>query len=194
MSEIILSTDSLTVLGGPATLDVEVDFGPQGDRGSYIFVGEGDPNLPSTTIGQDPEIFDLYINLLNDPISDYLALYQYQNVDGETEWTKLARIIPNIYSSNRDSIPFNDGVANINIQVSAIVSLDQIANISSENFNIQYNILNDKPVSSSLTVGELSTSGGILTLPLTIKAIEYDSGTWSNIDTTKTVHLFISVV
>lgn len=193
MAEVILSSDSLTVLGGPATVDVEVDFGPEGDRGSYIFVGEGDPNSPSTVIGQDPAVFDLYINLDASDSSDYLAMYQYQNVDGSNIWTKLLKLIPNTYSVNNTGT-FVDGERSINIPVINVVPLDQVANISAANFNIQYNILNNNPVSSSLSVGELVSQDDIVILPLTINAIEYSDGAWSNLSGQKTVHLFITVV
>jgi hypothetical protein len=53
-------TDDVLVLGGPDTVNVEVDFGDKGDRGSLIFVGNGNPD--SVDIGQDPRVFDLYIN------------------------------------------------------------------------------------------------------------------------------------
>lgn len=193
MAEVILSSDSLTVLGGPATVDVEVDFGPEGDRGSYIFVGEGDPNSPSTVIGQDPAVFDLYINLDASDSADYLAMYQYQNVDGSNIWTKLLKLIPNTYSVNNTGT-FVDGQRSINIPVINVVPLDQVANISAANFNIQYNILNNNPVSSSLSVGELVSQDDIVILPLTINAVEYSGGSWSNLSGQKTVHLFITVV
>ena len=44
MADVLLSTDSLTVAGGPASVSVDVDFGPQGQRGSLILYGLTDPN------------------------------------------------------------------------------------------------------------------------------------------------------
>jgi hypothetical protein len=52
MVDVIVSPDSLSLVGGPSTVNVEVDFGPAGTRGSQIFVGRGQPNNPSTVIGQ----------------------------------------------------------------------------------------------------------------------------------------------
>lgn len=43
MADVLLSSDELTVLGGPAEISVDVDFGPQGDRGSLMFVGPDKP-------------------------------------------------------------------------------------------------------------------------------------------------------
>ena len=44
MPEIVVSSEDLTVFGGPATVNVEVDFGPAGSRGSYIYNIAGSPN------------------------------------------------------------------------------------------------------------------------------------------------------
>ena len=64
MAEVILSTEDITVLGGPSSINVDVDFGPPGTRGSQIFIGQGNPNDPTTEIGQDViNILDLYINI-----------------------------------------------------------------------------------------------------------------------------------
>lgn len=192
MAEVILSTDSLTVLGGPASVDVDVNFGPEGQRGSQIFVGNGDPNLSTTEIGQDPLLFDLYINILTTD-EDYLSVYQYQNADGVDTWVQLFKLLPNVYSETYTE-NFTNGVWEKNLPVSAIVPLDQIPNIASSNFNIQHNILGTEPISSSLEIGAITTVDDLLILPITIRAIKYSSGTWSNLTGQQTVHLFITVV
>jgi len=50
MPEVLLSNDDVTVLGPPSTVEVLVDIGPSGTRGSQVFVGVGDPNI--VEIGQ----------------------------------------------------------------------------------------------------------------------------------------------
>jgi hypothetical protein len=45
MADVLLSNDDITVLGPPNTVEVLVDIGPTGTRGSQVFVGIGDPNL-----------------------------------------------------------------------------------------------------------------------------------------------------
>ena len=90
MTDILLATEDITVLGGPTSISVDLDFGPQGERGSLIFVGMGDPNL--NDIGQIPNIFDLYINI--DPNhEDYLYQYQYQNIASVNTWTKILKLV-----------------------------------------------------------------------------------------------------
>ena len=93
MVDVILSSDDLVVLGGPEEVNVEVDFGPKGDRGSLIFVGNGKPDL--VDIGQTPNTFDLYINLLTTD-DEYLMMYQYVEVLGTMQWQTLTKLIPKI--------------------------------------------------------------------------------------------------
>ena len=43
MADILLSNEDLTVFGGPETVSLDLDIGPQGDRGSIIIGVLGDP-------------------------------------------------------------------------------------------------------------------------------------------------------
>jgi hypothetical protein len=192
MSDIILSNDELTVLGGPAKINLEVDFGPQGDRGSQIFICNGDPN--ETAIGQTPKVFDLCINNLTSH-QDYLFYYQYINNAGTNEWVKLFKLLPNIYSNNYIKNFGTTGESiQINIPLINLVPSEVIGNISSSNFNVQHSILNQKPVASSIMVGEIVEDNNDLILPITISALEYSLGNWSYLTGNKTVHIFITMV
>jgi hypothetical protein len=77
-----------------------------------------------------------------------------------------------------------------------ILDLETAQGLTSANFNVQYTILNDKPISSSVSVGSITTTvGGDQVLPLTFKAMEYSSGTWVLLDdVVKTISLAISIV
>jgi hypothetical protein len=190
MTDVILSNQDVTVLGGPASIKVDVDFGPPGERGSKIFVGNGNPN--EITIGQTPKIFDLFINLLtSDP--EYLYMYQYQNIGSSSQWEPTLKLIPNTYSTNV-SKGFIDGLAQINIPLVNVTPLENVANLTSENLNVQHNVLGTNPISSSISIGDIVEIDDLKTLPITINAIEYVDNAWSPLSGTKIVHLFITVV
>lgn len=193
MVDALVGSIEVTTLGGPTVVDVGVDFGPNGERGSYYFVGNGNPNIPGTVIGQTPKVFDMYINLLTTD-EDYLFLYQYQYVTGSYLWVKLVNLVPNTYSESELRI-FSSGSLSFNIPVSNIVASDLISNISSSNLSIQHSILNNlSPVVSTLIVGEVSIIGDLVMLPVTIKAKELSGSSWLDLDGSHRVDLSISVV
>lgn len=193
MAEVLLSTEDITVLGGPSSISVDVDFGPQGTRGSQIFVGEGDPNDPATVIGQtDIKILDLYINIKPSDL-EYLYVYQYVTENAILFWKKLFKIIPNTKSLNSSST-FTSGATTINVPVNQIVGPDQVATIAAANFNVQATIINANPVALSVQVGAPSGTGNARAVPITINASEYSGSAWSALTGSKTVQLLITVV
>lgn len=192
MAEVLLSSDDLTVLGGPAEVSVDVDFGPQGDRGSIILYGLGKPN--DVTLPEIPQIYDTYINL---GVSDdeYLFMYQFiAGPGGVPEWTRLTRLIPDGYSENVSRTFSSSGEVSINIPLSAIINYQMVGSYTAEDFNIQCTVLNINPVALSITVGELVSVSGIQSLPITVKAIEFVDAEWQALVGLKTVHLSITVV
>lgn len=196
MVNVLLSNDDLSVLGGPETVNVEVDFGPEGTRGSNIFVNTGKPVIGGdglTALAPDCQIFDLYINILSSD-DEYQYVYQLQNVLGTATWVKLFKLVSNIYSKNYTTVSFVNGEANINIPVAEIIPSDFVGTASSENFNIQHNVLNQFPVASAVSVGEIVNSGGALVLPVTLTAHELVDGSFEPIASEKSVHLFITMV
>ena len=189
----LLSADQITVLGGPSTIDVNLDFGPTGQRGSFWFVGNGNPNSPSTTIGQTPKIFDMYINLDNAD-TEYLSLYQYQNGVGSNSWVKLVNLIPNIFSKNL-AVEFNAGNTSIKIPLISILPQQMVGSAVVTNFNVQHSIVNSvNPISSTLNILNIIEDNGVLSLNISLSAIQYNGSSWENLTGQRTVHLFISVV
>jgi hypothetical protein len=192
MAEVILSSDDLTVLGGPASISLDIDFGPQGDRGSIILYGLGKPDeivLPET-----PQVYDSYINLLTSD-DEYQFMYQFiaGPNNGTAVWTKLFKLTPNIYSENLTRT-FVAGEADINIPLAAIIPADLIGNYTAENFNVQVSILGTSPVSVAVSVSEIEIVNNLVSLPISLNAIEYLESEWASIEGQKTVHLLITVV
>jgi hypothetical protein len=194
MAEPLVTADDLTVLGGPSSITVDLDFGPQGQRGSQIFTGSGQPNNPNNDIwDQSLEIFDLYINTLVGD-SEYLYMYQYINSNGSDTWVPVVKLIPNIYSKNIEKV-FVDGSTTINVKLVDVVSGSLVSSLESTNFNVQASINNlGNPVATTISLGTVAIVAGFRSLPITITALEYDGTSWENLDGTRVVNLLITVV
>jgi hypothetical protein len=187
-----IASANLNIIGGPTTVEVSVDYGQRGDRGSLILYGQGKPyvvNLPETA-----SLYDMYVNLL--PSDDeYKYVYQYINTPTGLQWTSLFKLEVNTYSNNQD-LSFVNGSVEIWIPISSVTgSATPLSSINSGSFNIQYSIVSQNPIASSLSIGDVTTSPtDILSLPITINASELSSGTWSPLSGQKTVHLFVTMV
>jgi hypothetical protein len=194
MAEVLLSSEELTVLGGPSQISVDVDFGPKGDRGSLIFYGLGKPDI--VVLPETPQVFDSYVNLLTSD-DEYLFMYQYiaGPSSGTPVWTKLFKLTPNIYSENLQRT-FDNGSISINLPLEAIVPSGLIGNYTASSFNIQVNVLGVNPVSTAVSVSEIliDQATNTVSLPISINAVEYVDGEWGPLSGTKTVHLLITVV
>jgi hypothetical protein len=185
MTEVVLSNDDITILGPPSTIELSVDIGPQGDRGSQIFVGIGDPNV--IDIGQEIELNDMYIN--TSPGADYGYMYQYRSEPGGNVWVETLRINPTIYSKNILTT-YTSGVAEIIIPINDIVTVTAGA-LEASNFNVQYSISHTNPIASSMSIPALSSGENLV---IDFKAVQSVSGTWSNLSGEVTTHIFISIV
>ena len=191
MSEVLLGNDDLTVFGPPEVVELLVDIGPKGDRGSQTYVGSGEPNtlMSGTTIfGKQVFLNDLYIN--TSPGADYGYMYQYVSQPGGNLWVEILRINPTIYSK-RFLTTYNNGAGQIIIPISNIVTTSGTP-LTSENFSIQYSIAHTNPVSSSMQVPTLAGSG--TQLVINFSAVEFVSGAWQNLDEGVTTHIFITIV
>jgi hypothetical protein len=124
MVDVLLSNENVSIFGGPASLDVNVDYGAQGVRGSLIFSGPGKPTDAIVQFPTPPRPQDLYINLLPSDF-EYLFLYQYGSVNGVLQWSKVLRLIPNTAIANIPVI-FIDGIAR-----TLVPTADGLAYISS---------------------------------------------------------------
>ena len=182
--DVLLNTDDIVVFGPPDVVEVLVDIGPTGTRGSQVFVGVGDPNL--VEIGQTPNLNDLYIN--TSPGADYGYMYQYVSEPGGDTWIQILKLNPTIYSQNHLTT-FTSGSASIVIPIADIVTVTGTP-LTAENFNVQYTISHDNPVASTMAVPTLV--GTDLTINFT--AVEYSGSAWLDFSGEVVTHLFITIV
>lgn len=186
MPDVVLNNDDVTVLAPPSIIEVLVDIGPQGTRGSQFFVGVGNPN--SVDIGQTPNLNDLYIN--TSPGGELGYLYQYRSEPGGNVWVEVLDIYPSVYSENAQ-VTFESGTSEVIIPVADIVTVTGTPLVS-ENFSVQYSIAHTNPVASAMQIPALVGAGDNLVINL--EAVEYAGGTWSALDESVTIHFNITIV
>jgi len=198
MADILLSNDDLTVFGGPETISLDLDIGPQGDRGSIIVGSNGNPQDANVnaTIVQDLQALDIAIDY-NPASTTYKTVFQRVATATGTQWTQLFNLKTNYYSSIKDVTAANGVLSIPPINVADIYGSSGITSATSTAFNVQYSISasdSSGPLSTTLLVKELITSQGFLALPLEIKGVEYIDNAWQPMAGPKRVHLFITVV
>ena len=137
MAEVLVASESLSVLGGPSSITLNLDTGAQGQRGTFILYGFPNPNTleAQATFIQEPQVFDLYVVV--DPASDnYLQIYQYINKDGQLIWIPAIKLSINLYSTTRPAT-FIGGVATVEINVSdlGLAGIEQTGQSQSINLN-----------------------------------------------------------
>ena len=191
MVDVLLNTEDVVVLGPAEIIDVLVDIGPQGTRGTKFIVGSGEPNAQTSSgvlLGQTLILNDMYIN--TSPGVDYGYMYQYVSQPGGNTWTQVLKINPAIYSAV-ETIPFTSGAASITIPISNIVTVSG-SPLTASNFSVQFQIEGANPIASSMEIPALAGAG--TNLVINFDAVQYSGGSWSALTGSKTVHLFISIV
>jgi hypothetical protein len=180
-----VNIDDLAIIAPPEVIEVAVDIGPTGQRGSKVFVGTGDPNTKDFT--ETIYLNDLYINV--SPGTDYSYMYQYISVPGANQWESVLKVNPALHARLDTTVDFTSGTSGtILVPISSIVTVTGAPLVAS-NFNVQHNIKYSDLVSSS--VSNIAVSGS--NLAITLKAMKY-SGSWQALTATDvSVYLFISV-
>jgi hypothetical protein len=180
-----VNIDDLAIIAPPEIIEVAVDIGPTGQRGSKVFVGSGDPNTKNFT--ETIYLNDLYINV--SPGADYSYMYQYISVPGANQWESILKVNPALHARLDTTVDFTSGTSStILVPISSIVTVTGSPLVAS-NFNVQHDIKYSDLVSSSISNVAVSGSN----LAITLKAMKY-SGSWQALTATDvSVYLFISV-
>ena len=197
MADILLSNDDLTVFGGPETVSLDLDIGPQGDRGNIIVASNGNPqdaNVHADILNIPEGIQALDIAIDISPLSPtYKTVFQRVATATGTQWTEMLSLKTNFYSSTETVTAANGKLTLPPINVTQIYGGVEA---TSENLSIQYSISSGSggPMATKLVIKPLNTTQGFLALPLEIEGVEYVDGSWSPLVGPKEVHLFITVV
>jgi hypothetical protein len=177
--DVVVNTDDLVVLAPPATIDVGIDFGPQGQRGATFYAGAGNPN--DLTVSENvfgdvviPIEGDIYINVSAGANYGWLFIYNPKTVGDD--WDQVLRLNPPIYSRNIEET-FTSGLTTISVPVSDIIPPGTIIS-STSSFIVNVTPINSSP--TILTVQSKVVSGS--NLNIIVSGIKYSGGTWSNLD------------
>lgn len=184
--DVILEDPSITVLGGPSDIQVQLDTGATGQRGTQTYIGAGLPS--SSTIPNYSTILpgDLYIN--SSPGVNYAWLYQYVVKPAGNTWEPVLQLNPSLYNATYD-VNFVAGEATISIPIANITTTTAI--LTSDNFSVTFNIEHPNPVAASLKTKTVSSGN----LSLTIAAAEYDGTDWSDfVSTTCKINIAVRVI
>jgi hypothetical protein len=187
MVDVLLDTQDIRVLGGPSIVNLELDFGKEGARGSEIYAGYGKPvgnNLPPSF-----QLRDLYINI--EPSDDeYSCVYQYvTNVADpdapSDDWVIILRIIPLTFNINTN-LQFVDGVAMFALPLSNLISPEALSQITEEIINVQVTLESLFPTAisiSGLNIQTIQTPATTI-LQIAFSAAELDGASWSPLEGT----------
>ncbi len=191
MADILLSNEDLTVFGGPETVSLDLDIGPQGDRGSIIVGSNGNPQDANVNalIVQNIQALDIAIDY-NPASPTYKTVFQRVATATGTQWTQMLSLKTDFYASVSDEVAV---AGTITIPPINLLSIAENINLTSSDFSIQYSVGSENPVATSLVVNPVIDSV-VRALPLQIKGVEYIDNTWQPMAGPKRVHLFITVV
>ena len=177
--DVVVNTDDLVVLAPPATIDVGIDFGPQGQRGATFYAGSGNPN--DLTVSENvfgdiiiPIEGDIYINVASGANYGWLFIYNPKTVGDD--WDQVLRLNPPIYSRNIEKI-FTSGSTTISIPVADIIPPGTVIS-SVSSFIVNITPINSVP--TLLTVQSKIISGS--NLNIVVGGIKYSGGSWSNLN------------
>ena len=174
--DVVVNSDDLVVLAPPTTIDVGVDFGPQGQRGATFYAGSGNPNDASVSENVFGDVVipvdgDLYINTAAGANYGWLFIYNPKVVGDD--WDQVLRLNPPMYTRNVEQT-FTTGVSTISIPVADIIPLGVVVSGPYDY------IVNLTPISSDptvLTINSQTVSGS--NLNIVVEGIKFSGGTWS---------------
>lgn len=190
---VVVSESDLVVFGPPAQVDVQVDIGRQGNRGSYIWAGSGRPtvnmiNPPWEDTGL--QYYDFYID--QNTGTDYSYLYQYQPMSGGADFRLIVKLNPTVYRSNI-IMEFNAGVANVDIALASIFGGNPPSNTTGDQYiiNLEFerltpNASTSNPISHTVTGRVVNTGTNALSFEVTAVEFDRENNEWILLDTNST--------
>lgn len=173
--DIVVNTDDLVVLAPPVTIDVGVDFGPQGQRGATFYAGLGNPNDISVSENVFGDIItpvegDIYINTAAGANYGWLFIYNPKIVGDD--WDSVLKLNQPIYTRNVEQT-FTTGLTTMSVPVEDIVP-SGFTPSSAYDFIVNLTAISSDP--TLLTINSQTISGS--NIQIVIEGIKYSGGSW----------------
>jgi hypothetical protein len=193
MAEVLLSTVDLDVFGGPTSIDVSIDFGATGARGSRIWSGTLAPE--QQLVGQEVQLFDYYINTTT------AQVFQYVLEIGNPVWVPFFSLtLPQL--STITSTTFDSGIGQLALPTALINQYGINAQVTTENVVVRYNIesLNPQapaPIASSFVpVVQVNPLDSVEYFVVTISGAELNpsNGVWAPLSGNYRIHWFVTFI
>ena len=174
--DVVVNTDDLVVLAPPATIDVGVDFGPQGQRGATFYAGSGNPNDSSVSENVFGDVItpvdgDIYINTAAGANYGWLFIYNPKIVGDD--WDQVLRLNPPMYTRNIEET-FTSGLATISVPTADILPAGVVVS-GPYSYVVNLTPINSDP--TVLTINSQTVSGS--NLEIVVEGIKYSSGSWN---------------
>ena len=184
--DVVLNTDDITVLSTPTSIDLSFDYGPQGERGSKIFAGPGNPNDDINWAGIDLLPYDLFINIsANSKLS---WLYQYISKPTGFSWEAILKLQPSIFSKKISATFDSNGLTTISIPLADIVS--DTTYTDPEKYIVQITPMTSNPVSLTINSKSVITTN----LQIIVEAVTYANPTWSSLTGVQNLLINVTVI
>lgn len=163
--DVVLENDDLAVFGPPTSIDIALDIGPKGDRGSRIFSGSASPTFTDaqfeTLFGVTPTYGDVYI--LTSGTTNYGSFYTYTSTPSGNEWVASVRIydLINVFLNTEGSFVLpsaNGGTGTNNTGASLNLGLNAISILGSYPLTLNFTAATNITFPTS---GTLATTGNL---------------------------------
>lgn len=194
--EVLLNTPEISVIGPPASIDLQLDIGATGQRGSQIYSGFDDPN----DVAPEGDILpnDIFIRESQGQTEGYL--YQYlSDGAGGFQWEKIGSLKPSIYSDTTSlsasaNLSASAGIYTYQVSISEAFSEYSAPSISANNLNIQMSVeFDDAPAIVSVKNKEVNLVSNNILVDFYAKKLE--SGSWSDLlDSSAKYHITLSLL
>jgi len=177
--DVVVNSDDIVVLAPPSTIDVGVDFGPEGQRGATFYAGSGNPNddAVSENIFGDlitPISGDVYVNTAAG--ANYGWLYIYNPKVSGDDWDQVLRMSPPMYTRNIES-SFSSGSTTLVVPVSNIVPLGVVVT-SAYDYVVNIRAINADPTLLTISSQTIASDN----LEIVVQGMKYSDSAWSDLD------------